>query len=65
MNSFKIKATGKYVPKKIVYNKILEEENNLEKGYIQKNWYRKKILFEWRNIGRLSCKCYQGYASKI
>ena len=31
MNSFKIKATGKYVPKKIVYNKILEEENNLEK----------------------------------
>ena len=46
MNSFKIKATGKYVPKKIVYNKILEEENNLEKGYIQKNWYRKRILFE-------------------
>lgn len=36
MNSFKIKATGKYVPKKIVYNKILEEENNLEKGYIYK-----------------------------
>ena len=22
------------------------KENNLEKGYIQKNWYRKKILFE-------------------
>lgn len=32
MNSFKIKATGKYVPKRIVYNNYLEEENNLENG---------------------------------
>ena len=36
MNSIKIIATGKYIPKTKVSNDYLEKENNLEKGYIYK-----------------------------
>lgn len=36
MNSIKIIATGKYIPKTKMSNDYLEKENNLEKGYIYK-----------------------------
>lgn len=36
MSSIKIIATGKYVPKHEIINELFENENNLEKGYIQK-----------------------------
>lgn len=36
MNSIKIEATGKYVPKNIVTNEVIEKENDLEEGYIYK-----------------------------
>lgn len=34
MNSIKIIATGKYLPEKVIYNQIVEKENNYEDGYI-------------------------------
>ena len=34
MKSIKIIATGKYLPEKVIYNQIVEKENNYEDGYI-------------------------------
>ena len=36
MNSVKIIATGKYLPKREVKSEYIEKENNLEDGYIYK-----------------------------